>query len=80
MALTKAGAGGAFFFLPMKETIHPSKNFVGDDGILGFDVIPIGTSELSFLDVPVAARLGVDDVDGALSHLLEGVALQALLA
>ena len=28
MAVTKAAGGGAFCFLLMKETIHPSKNFL----------------------------------------------------
>ena len=46
----------------------------------GLDVLPLGTGELSFLDVSVAVCLRVDHVNGALAHILEGVAPQTLLA
>ena len=53
---------------------------LGNDGKLRLDFIPGFDSELLVLDVALAARLAVDDVDRALAHLLERVALQALLA
>ena len=59
-------------------TVH--ELLCGDWRKLVLDFLPVGAGELSFLDVALASCLGVDDIDGALAHLFEGVASQTLLA